>query len=887
MVNSETPIVSSIHRLFITQGNLIFQPVDAIVNPTNSILNHIGLCSDIHRLAGEDLRKYTREIKWLDVNQSCITPGFALKASHVIHTCAPIWDKEHTQTSWEQLRNCYLNCLQTAADHQIHTLAFPCIGTRLRGFPKDLAANIALKEILLFAKHHSFPWQVNIVCHQLEDYEEYQSQLTHPQICELIENLHSQNHNIHNIPYLPESGHQQEHKESRQIAQELSKKIPNGFKLALIGNTFFEETDADNKSIYQVMGQSLAKIDNLILLTSGDRGICEVISRSFWENSKSSGNRVFHIQSCDRQPLDYGTNLYAGQTLKEQQEITAQIGSVYLLVDVDSEQKQEVENALSTGATVIPVNITKVYRDSCDESYGTLLYQNMHCPYYIPKQLWTLLGNPEATLEEIADATAQIIAKTFLPPKNVIFNPDKDEVTDEELKSAVGVDYRKLMVFLKTHQWEAADRETFRLLCEIVSRVEAEKRIEEIDQLLQTVNSRADIQQYQQLEQQKTDSRKYLKEIVQQEFPISSFYNVSSGCLSWSFIYQIPLSDLKTIDLLWITYSKGRFGFSTQEKILQTVWAEFGFIPSLDPENDVFAASENKLRDCLGKSYHLSDLETQTNFYRQNKSNFNLDNLPGILPWLNWQDNDGNFHGIEFHERFDCLFPALGWRGVFHEILAEHFLERVDNGETNFSNCILSNFDLSNQNLQGLNLRNSLLIGTNLRNTNLSYSDLTGADLRGANLEKANLTHTVLEKTNCQHAIFSNTIFLIDDSITVLELLSRSFIKAGYKVVTARDGKEAWDKLQQGLQCSVIFCDIEMPRMNGLELYRELRKCNRLRDIPFVLLTSRGVSRKRDKLMKDLGIKGYFTKPYVEELLLDAAQKLITGEKLDSLVWNH
>ena len=60
-----------------------------------------------------------------------------------------------------------------------------------------------------------------------------------------------------------------------------------------------------------------------------------------------------------------------------------------------------------------------------------------------------------------------------------------------------------------------------------------------------------------------------------------------------------------------------------------------------------------------------------------------------------------------------------------------------------------------------------------------------------------------------------------------------------------------------------------------------------LHDALPILLTSRGVSRKRDKLMKDLGIKGYFTKPYVEELLLDAAQKLITGEKLDSLVWNH
>ena len=62
------------------------------------------------------------------------------------------------------------------------------------------------------------------------------------------------------------------------------------------------------------------------------------------------------------------------------------------------------------------------------------------------------------------------------------------------------------------------------------------------------------------------------------------------------------------------------------------------------------------------------------------------------------------------------------------------------------------------------------------------------------------------------------TVLIVDDSITVRELLSMSFSKVGYRVEQARDGQEAWDKLRSGLPCDLVFCDIEMPRMDGLEL---------------------------------------------------------------------
>ena len=123
------------------------------------------------------------------------------------------------------------------------------------------------------------------------------------------------------------------------------------------------------------------------------------------------------------------------------------------------------------------------------------------------------------------------------------------------------------------------------------------------------------------------------------------------------------------------------------------------------------------------------------------------------------------------------------------------------------------------------------------------------------------------------------TVLIIDDSVTVRELLSMTFRKAGYQVEQARDGQEAWDKLRAGLVCDIAFCDIEMPRMNGLELLSQLQEDEKLSSLPVAMLTSRGAQKMRNIAAKK-GAKGYFVKPYVEEILLEAAQKMINGEVL-------
>ena len=151
-------------------------------------------------------------------------------------------------------------------------------------------------------------------------------------------------------------------------------------------------------------------------------------------------------------------------------------------------------------------------------------------------------------------------------------------------------------------------------------------------------------------------------------------------------------------------------------------------------------------------------------------------------------------------------------------------------------------------------------------------------------INRANQEESVNDKAkrvNQSDTVFKDAplVLIIDDSVTVRELLSMTFRNAGYRVEQARDGQEAWDKLRNGLECDLAFCDIEMPRMNGLELLSQLQQDEKLAALPIAMLTSRGAQKMR-KIAASRGANGYFVKPYVEEDLLKAAKRMIEGETL-------
>jgi chemosensory pili system protein ChpA (sensor histidine kinase/response regulator) len=115
------------------------------------------------------------------------------------------------------------------------------------------------------------------------------------------------------------------------------------------------------------------------------------------------------------------------------------------------------------------------------------------------------------------------------------------------------------------------------------------------------------------------------------------------------------------------------------------------------------------------------------------------------------------------------------------------------------------------------------------------------------------------------------TIMVVDDSITIRKVTTRFLERNNYKVVTAKDGVDALQKLQKVVP-DVLLLDIEMPRMDGYELAAQIRKDEKLANIPIIMITSRTGDKHRNRAM-ELGVNCYLGKPYNEDQLLERIER--------------
>lgn len=111
------------------------------------------------------------------------------------------------------------------------------------------------------------------------------------------------------------------------------------------------------------------------------------------------------------------------------------------------------------------------------------------------------------------------------------------------------------------------------------------------------------------------------------------------------------------------------------------------------------------------------------------------------------------------------------------------------------------------------------------------------------------------------------TVMVVDDSLTVRRVTQRLLSREGYQVVLAKDGVDALEQLQD-YPPDVMLVDIEMPRMDGFDLTRNVRNDDRYRHIPIIMITSRTAEKHR-RHAADLGVDAYLGKPYQEDELLD------------------
>ncbi|MCE9568556.1 MAG: response regulator, partial [Rhodocyclales bacterium] len=109
-------------------------------------------------------------------------------------------------------------------------------------------------------------------------------------------------------------------------------------------------------------------------------------------------------------------------------------------------------------------------------------------------------------------------------------------------------------------------------------------------------------------------------------------------------------------------------------------------------------------------------------------------------------------------------------------------------------------------------------------------------------------------------------VMVVDDSLTVRKISGRLLARHGYHVLTAKDGVDALEQLGEVIP-DVMLLDIEMPRMDGFDLARNIRADKRLRHIPIIMITSRTAEKHRQHAA-EIGVNHYLGKPYDEEELL-------------------
>jgi chemosensory pili system protein ChpA (sensor histidine kinase/response regulator) len=132
-------------------------------------------------------------------------------------------------------------------------------------------------------------------------------------------------------------------------------------------------------------------------------------------------------------------------------------------------------------------------------------------------------------------------------------------------------------------------------------------------------------------------------------------------------------------------------------------------------------------------------------------------------------------------------------------------------------------------------------------------------------------------KTKAKKVAKKPRALVVDDSLTMRKVLGRLLEREGYEVLVAKDGMDAMELLQISVP-DIILTDIEMPRMDGFGLSRNIRDDERLVDTPLIMISSRTAD-KHQNLAKEIGVDAFFGKPVQDEELVGKMKELLQTKK--------
>jgi uncharacterized protein YjbI with pentapeptide repeats/CheY-like chemotaxis protein/predicted Rossmann-fold nucleotide-binding protein len=664
-------------------------------------------------------------------------------------------------------------------------------------------------------------------------------------------------------------------------------------RIGILGSTSFFHPSTE--SICTALGQQLAQQFQVTLLTGGMPGVAEAVARNFhqfYRGTAIGGSApIYQLLPTGFEPGAFGKLLVAGQTLEQRRWLLAQLAPVYVVLEGGPGTAQEVKWAIQAGAIVLPV--------ACTGGVAAQLYAAVNRKL-AERERDTPSGVALRDRHAQLNPTVRHALNYLQPWRTLAQHPD------------VGTPIDALMALLPD-AWNTGDASAALSPGQLRSPLESSLKSAILPQEWRCAIAPTDGSHCSNTSIRTLKGQDFRGQNLEgHDFRGSRLINVNCEGANLKGA-NFAGAELINVCFNQAVLTEADFHNARLHRVqgigMQAPYADFTgaqFYEVNFSQADLYAASFNQVKTHPADATVLSEAEIEGDVLLREAEDWQYTLILHEAKLLLVKAQNVSFDRVWLSKAYTGFadFSSSLWTG---SILHHVNLEYADLRDATLRGCQLqsaiahhSNWSQSHLihcNFEDMDAQESIWTDARFEGCKLSEQqvqiiqarrekmppfDRLGHQTPGDDTDSAQVGDLLeLGSDRPSPMPSSATILIVDDSITVRELLTMSFKKGGYRVESAQDGQDAWEQLKAGLHCDVIFCDIEMPRMDGFELLMRLKQDPQFQSIPVAILTSRGIERmRRPPLWQTLGAAAFFTKPYIEATLLEATARLLQDETL-------